>query len=67
MQVNTLRDITAQFSGRNTDAFIESHLSQYTLELETLLQSVNTVARNFPLELSPAQAFIPYYKRNVGK
>lgn len=67
MQVNTLRDITAQFSGRNTDVFLESHLPQYTLELETLLQSVNTVARNFPLELSPAQVFIPYYKRNVGK
>lgn len=57
MEVTTLRAITTQISGRNIDDFIEKHLPEYALEINELLQAVNFVSRNFPLELSPAPTF----------
>ena len=57
MEINTLRSISTDLCGRTVDPVLESHLPQYAVELEGLLQAVRTTAKKFPAELVPASVF----------
>jgi len=57
LEVNALRSITREICGRTLDPVLESHLSQYAVELDAVLQSVRASAQKFPAELAPASVF----------
>jgi hypothetical protein len=59
MEVNVLREITTQISGRKIDPFLEDHLPQYAPEVTALLTVVQDVSRRFPVHLEPVPVFAP--------
>ena len=57
LEVGTLRSITREICSRTLDPVLESHLAQYAVELDAVLQSVRAAAQKFPAELAPASVF----------
>ena len=57
MEINALRSVTTELCGRTLDPVLESHLTQYAVEMDSLLQAVRETAKQFPTELAPASVF----------
>ena len=57
MDVNTLRVMTTEVSGRTVDPTLAAHLPQYAVEMAALLQAIRTSTQEFPSELAPAAVF----------
>ena len=66
MEIRTLRRMTTDFCCRTLDPQLESHLPQYAVELDAVLQAVRASAKKFPDELAPAAVFSLKQDGSVG-
>lgn len=62
MDANTLKSMTVELNGRTLYPELEGNLSQYSKDLQLMMQGILKLSKDFPLDLEPAPIFNPERK-----